>query len=258
MDYEKGAWIRVTRANPCKICEKGSWCSVSEDGEVVRCMRAQNNRPSPGKDGTVGYIWQLTEKVDIDKLIQHEKKDKPERLTLEQIAELHDKFVGHREAERKREEEGEKLGVRPSTLRSMEVGVGWDERGAEFSSWPSRNGDGKIVGIVRRYASGKKLTYPGTSNSGVFTPAWWWHRMGPVLIVEGGSDTAALTDANLCALGRPSNTGGAQFIARMMQRHRPAAKLLVIVEEDVKDTSKIPARLNHREDCEGCLMCWPG
>ncbi len=33
------AWGRVTRHEPCPICEKGDWCKVSPDGAVACCMR---------------------------------------------------------------------------------------------------------------------------------------------------------------------------------------------------------------------------
>lgn len=257
---ERTNWIRVRRGRACKICEKESWCSISEDGAVARCMRAENGHPSPGKDGSIGYIWQLKERIDVEELIRHEKKAAPERLDQSQIDELHGSMCRHPEAERKRTEEAEALGVRLKVLKELEVGVGWSDRGEEFSSWPSRNGLGQVVGIVRRFKGGKKLTYPGTSNSGLFMPQHWWHRMGPIFLVEGGSDTAALTDANLVAIGRPSNLGGAQFLVEQMRRHgvenRP---VLVVCEEDEKDVSKIPARLNHDDlHCRGCLMCWPG
>jgi len=32
------AWVRVTRHDPCPICEKDRWCKVSPDGAVAMCM----------------------------------------------------------------------------------------------------------------------------------------------------------------------------------------------------------------------------
>jgi len=32
-------WVRVTRHDPCPICENDSWCKVSPDGAVAMCMR---------------------------------------------------------------------------------------------------------------------------------------------------------------------------------------------------------------------------
>ena len=32
-------WSRVSRLNPCRICDGKSWCAVSNDGHVAKCMR---------------------------------------------------------------------------------------------------------------------------------------------------------------------------------------------------------------------------
>ena len=32
-------WHQVTKQEPCAICGKGDWCTVSDDGEVAGCMR---------------------------------------------------------------------------------------------------------------------------------------------------------------------------------------------------------------------------
>jgi hypothetical protein len=32
-------WSRVTRRDPCPICEGDSWCSVADDGTAVCCRR---------------------------------------------------------------------------------------------------------------------------------------------------------------------------------------------------------------------------
>lgn len=250
-------WIRVSKSAPCPICEKPDWCSMSSDGKAVRCMRAQNERRSKGRDGQVGWIWTLDDPIP-DHVIQANKTKKVNRLSLDDIKTLHRKHFLHHEAEAARREIADKLNIRTAVLRSMEVGVGWTDRGEQYTSWPSRSAEGKVIGIIRRFASGKKLTYPGTSNAGVFTSAFWWIPMGPVFIVEGGSDTAALTDANLCVIGRPSNTGGAQVIAEMIARRRTKSECFVVTEMDEKDESNIPKRLNHPPECPGCHLCWPG
>ena len=50
---QKTKWIRVKKNSKCPICEKPDYCSVSEDGCVVRCMRIPSDKPSEGKDGFV-------------------------------------------------------------------------------------------------------------------------------------------------------------------------------------------------------------
>ncbi|WP_171475045.1 hypothetical protein [Frigoriglobus tundricola] len=48
---------------------------------------------------------------------------------------------------------------------------------------------------------------PG-SKRGLTLPTGWRDRPGPVFVVEGPTDAAALTAAGLAAVGRPSNAGG--------------------------------------------------
>lgn len=257
--FMKDEWVRVSKSAPCKVCERPNWCGFSADGQRARCMRAQNDHPSTGRDGSVGWIWKLTEPIPTDIVEAERKKKSHRRLSLEEVAVLHERHFHHPNAESMREKEAERLGVSLGVLRRMEVGIGWtDERAEEYSSWPCRDATGAVVGLTRRFTGGRKLTYPGTSNSGIFLPDHWWLPMGPVFIVEGGSDTAALASANLCVMGRPSNVGGANHVASLIGRRKPGAMCYVVTEMDEKDTSRIPARLNHPDGCNGCRLCWPG
>ena len=36
---------RVTKANPCPICGKTSWCLVAEDGAFAVCPRTHSHKP---------------------------------------------------------------------------------------------------------------------------------------------------------------------------------------------------------------------
>jgi putative DNA primase/helicase len=51
---------RVTQHNPCPICGKTKWCSVSDDGAWVICMNEQSDRPTT--DGK-GWMHRLTPPV---------------------------------------------------------------------------------------------------------------------------------------------------------------------------------------------------
>src|SRR5581483_8595311 len=44
----------------------------------------------------------------------------------------------------------------------------------------------------------------------------WQEKDGPVYITEGPSDVLALTALNLAAIGRPSNVGGVEHLARLL------------------------------------------
>jgi hypothetical protein len=150
----------------------------------------------------------------------------------------------------------EQIGVSEKSLELLSVGVGWDKNGREYASFPSRNGRGQICGITRRYDNGEKKTYYGTSNGGIFCVPNWWTFSETVYIVEGGTDVAAMTDAGLASLGRPSNVGGISVLAEFLRRHRPA-RIVVIGEHDQKLEKR--GTVNQcPPNCTGCAFCYPG
>ena len=156
-----------------------------------------------------------------------------------------------------RSELSESLNVTIGSLELLRVGVGWDTHdGARFASFPSRNADGKIIGITRRYRNGQKKTYRGTSNGVFYTPEWY-KTGGVVLIVEGASDVAAAISMGICSIGRSSNIGGVPEIKRLLAEHAPGRPIVVIGENDEKP-HKRGIHDYCPKDCEGCPHCFPG
>lgn len=160
-------------------------------------------------------------------------------------------------AHQKRCEVADQLSVSVTSLEDLRVGVGRDEwNNAEFSSWPSRDHTGQIIGYVRRYADGAKRTNQGGSTGVFYTPNWCKHP-GPVFIVEGGSDVAACESAGLCAIGRASNTHGGEYIKRMIEAAQCKKRIIVIGERD-EVASKRGTISSCQKDCGGCAFCFPG
>lgn len=57
-----GGFVNVTHRNPCPICGKPDWCSVSEDGNVVLCRRAGNPAETRyDKNGGSYWIHRLSD-----------------------------------------------------------------------------------------------------------------------------------------------------------------------------------------------------
>ena len=155
----------------------------------------------------------------------------------------------HSSAARKIAELSHALELSINSLCALQVGIGWDHAGREFASFPSRNHEGKVIGITRRYAGGIKRTYPGTHN-GLFYVNEWNEMPGPLLIVEGATDVAACLSIPIAAIGRPSNTGGFSYLRRMLMRYR--SEVIVVGERDRK-LDRCCAK-----NCRGCSWCWPG
>ena len=55
------AFVEVTRAKPCQICGKSSWCSVSTTREVLICRRKQHEGAvvKEDKNGELYFVYDL-------------------------------------------------------------------------------------------------------------------------------------------------------------------------------------------------------
>lgn len=235
-------WVRVSRKSPCRICEKWDYCTQLMSGKLARCMRVESEKPSTQG----GWIHR----------INGEPVAAPKEITkLKNVGEIAKKMFNTPDAKDRRAKLAAQLGVSAKSLRELGVGVGYD-RGGEFMSFPSRGVKGQVIGITRRYWDGEKKTMAGTSN-GIFAVQGWWKLEGPICIVEGASDVAALFSHGLCGLGRPSNTGGVPILAEFLKRRGQGRKILVVGENDRK-----PERMGLVGtcdlDCAGCAWCWPG
>ena len=244
----ENTWIRVTRSEPCPICDRPDYCTRTTDGTAVKCMRVESDLPDKGKLG--GWIHKMTDPLP----------PKPEAKRVEKKPDWTvecRKMFEHDKAHAKRCEVADLLKVSVEALEALRVGYGVDEwNGREFSSWPSRDNDGRCIGYVRRYADGSKRTNQGGTTGLFYVPTWYTHP-GPVFIVEGGSDVAACESHNLNAIGRASNTYGGHWIKKMIRQCCPR-KLIVVVGERDENPSRRGTVASCTVNCRGCAFCWPG
>lgn len=243
-------WRRVSRNEPCPVCGKPDYCTRSVNGQVVRCMRVESEKPVEDKHGSIGWLHALSNPLPPM------PPPKPSEQKGDWTEECKEMFY-HTLAHQKRCSLSDSLAVSVESLELLRVGIGWDEwNGAEFSSWPSRDNNGKIIGYVRRYNDGSKRTNQGGST-GVFYSEAWNTRPGPLWIVEGGSDVAACESAGLSAIGRASNTHGGDWIRQMIDQCCPDKRVIVVGERD-----EVPEKRGRVSsctiNCRGCSFCWPG
>lgn len=256
----KSSWSRVNRSEPCPVCGGTTWCTVSGDGSAARCMRVESDKPSSARDGTVAYLHVL---ADRPAMAPAPKKPAAAPVAkIDNVPQLAMSFRDAAGAGQKRLELARELRVSVRSLEAAWVGLGRNpDSGREFGSFPSRDGAGKIVGITRRFPDGRKLTYPGTSNGGVFACERWWDLPGPVFVVEGPSDVCAMHSAGLAAVGRSSNVAGAEVISQMLSRRIGRDRQVIVVcEDDRKSEAEVAAKtaIPHDPECPGCQRCWPG
>ena len=129
------------------------------------------------------------------------------------------------------------IGLPRLALDSLPL-IGYD---AEKKCWtfPERDHSGRIIGIVQRFRNGRKISMSG-SRRGLTIPARWRERDTPIVIVEGASDTLALSLCGISCVGRPSNTGGSEFLAALLAGFD--REIVVLGENDRKESGLWPGR----------------
>ena len=240
-------WKRVSKQEPCVICKHPDWCQRGE--RVAQCMRIESDRPT--KDG--GWLHPLDAKL-ID--AEHQKPEaKPAKSDSDYAA------IWEPRAKRWFANQIDSiarlaaiLGVSKDALDMLRVG--YDEHD-KFWTFPERNERGQVVGITRRFENGQKLCAVGSKRGLTFVDDWQdWP--GSCYVVEGASDVAAMLTMGLCAIGRPSNVGGVEYLTKLIRGfERP---IIVMGERDKKNHDDLAPQMQtgHNDECIGCHRCWPG
>ncbi len=225
---ERDDWRRVSKRYPCPICDKPDWCAVSADGSVALCQRVE----SPKLIGEAGWLHRLrdgerTAGRSIGRL--RFRSPSSDGANLDGLNAKHRASVTFSELERLSHE----LGVSVESLQRL--GIGWCGWGWTF---PMTDAGGNLRGIRVRKCNGVKLAVTG-SRDGLFIPdpqddldtldALDTSSGGasPLLICEGPTDTAAMLDLGLDAVGRPSCRGGSALLVDLMRCRRPDEVVIV-------------------------------
>ncbi|MCY2989939.1 MAG: hypothetical protein NTY19_19015 [Planctomycetota bacterium] len=132
------------------------------------------------------------------------------------------------------------LGVTPASLRTLHVGV-LRERDNVCFMFPEFNAAGQVIGILKRAADGDKRAITG-SKRGIYLPTGWQNWPGPIFVVEGPSDCAALTTMELAAIGRPCATGGVDHLVEVLADVPAERDIIVVGELDAKSDGRWPGK----------------
>ena len=225
MSDNPGNWRRVSRTEPCPICAKPDWCSVSADGAAVLCQRVQEG--SVRRVGDAGWLHRLRDDrgwrgprprtifVPVIHAPLRTIIDFPALARQYSAAVQPEALAGL----------ARELGVPVASLHRL--GIGWS-REHEAWSFPMRNSAGHVRGIRLRRPSGRKLSVAG-GKEGVFLPV---DLAGDVLLLtEGPTDCAALLDLGFSAVGRPSCTGGTALLVELVKDRKPR-QVVVVADAD--------------------------
>jgi len=251
-------WIRVTRSEPCPICESPDWCGISQDKQVAHCMRVESDKAVDSG----GWIHRLNSKQL--RTLPRSRQATKKRLSAK---ELHAKWAPiakkmHKQAGDNVTRLARSLGVASWALDELHVGYGTVD-GLKCWTFPEQDARRQVIGIKTRLVipiKGNNKLYARGSRPGL-TYTWdFLDYAGPVHIVEGGSDTAAGLTLGLAVIGRPSNVGGVNYLAPLLRNYAGDKRIVVFAERDRKkhDDLKPMVRAKHDPKCPGCMRCWPG
>lgn len=234
---------RSTRSEPCPACG-GAGCSFSDDVSLLVCWRSDGRSVagwryvSPGSSGGSLYAREGSSDQSIRAKVEHLDR---ERLTGSAVwAARVDKYLADREAAAQRQRLAQDLGVDVWSLAALSVG--WKPGAYEVGAWtyPLRTAAGEIVSVGlrvdrddqrQRYDSdGGKTKSPAGL---VFVPGRWLAASGPVLVVEGMSDAAAIDSIRLDVVGHPGNSPAGKLLDELekLLRAVPADREIVRIAE---------------------------
>lgn len=201
-------YARVTRSRRCPVCNRLDWCLVARDGSGSICARVESTK----RIGEAGWLHAVGSSP-----IASRTAARPVRRSVADLSEIADRCeaaltIGARERL------AASLGVTSASL--VALAVGWMER-PESWTFPMRDSDMRVIGIRLRLTDGRKLSVRG-GHEGCFIPRDTIGDMTETIIVcEGPTDTAAILDAGLPAIGRPSCRGGVEIVKAVL-RNREA------------------------------------
>jgi hypothetical protein len=127
----------------------------------------------------------------------------------------------------------------PEEVLDVLADVGVNEEG--HTTFPERDADDQIIGILKRTLQGQKKTMKD-SNRGLHIPKTWRTMEGPVFIVEGPTDVLAMLAAGLRCIGRPSNNGGAAHLIELLKELPADTPIVIVGENDKKENDLWPGK----------------
>lgn len=221
-------WHNASKKEPCPICQKTDWCSLSNDGILCVCKRVPS--PYPTKSGN-GWI--------------HVLKDAPREERVYKPLPKRRLFDAEKTMENFRKEFlfSNLLPVLAKDIDLLSTSVDKFECGFSsfHSAWafPMRDGDEKVVGIrLRQKGSSKKWSVAG-SQDGLFISRGLTPREAvynglkgkELFIVEGATDAIAGLSLGLPCVGRSSCNTGGEHLLRLCERLR-VSRVTIIADND--------------------------
>lgn len=279
---------RTGPGNPCRVCgddSKDSKC-LTADGRIcdrVYVCRRDPVDPSQWKriaGPSDGDFYTYANVDDLEKKPKGGKtKASGPSAVNEKIAADAAVWAANLSANWKYAEGLGKLlgGIPDSIFRLFQLGLNgtiyWkpetpeldNQVGGKFTI-PERNGAGLIVGCATRFefkdrtlqVDGKPVTSVKKTElgheRGLTIPDGWMDRPGPLFLVEGFTNTAAMTACGLPCIGRPGNMAGVEYLAELLADWPEDRPIVVVGDYDEKNGKNGQPEKKHPDG----TFIWPG
>lgn len=128
------------------------------------------------------------------------------------------------------------LGVSPESLEDLRVA--WSEPDGCWL-FPERDHQKRIIGLMKRFPDGTKRFVSG-GRRGLYIPTSFSDRKSEIIVVEGGSDTAAGLTLGWNVIGRASASDGVSLLISLLKSAK--GRICVLGDNDPKRDGTWPGR----------------
>ena len=246
-------------ANPCPVCGTGTKnCRLGNDGELQLCRlppdrHADSERwheipkKNPANEWRQFIPRDVQEQRDVDwrrgnTPPRPRMTNKTEKPPIDWNAKA-DGYARRFLAEKQYQQMlAERLRLPVKSIAAVSgIGCFDTQKDGTVFTFPEFDGAESIIGIIRRFPNGDKIAI-AQSSRGLSLPDMWKAGDGPIFIVEGPSDTIAMSHAGLCCVGRPSAILGAEQLAELLKDWPKDRPIIVVGEYDRKDDGSWPGK----------------
>ena len=236
-------WHNVSRREPCPICKKPDWCTLSNDGMMCVCKRVPS--PHPAKSGQ-GWVHVLVERPRREYVPRMPRR--PQRRLFDAEAAM----IGYRaEFQAWKPKDGitdwnsmdcmqEDLWLYREAIAKLRPG-----RSAFHQAWafPMLDGSAKCVGIrLREFGGCKKWSVSGSRDGLFYDPdlqpreAVYNSVKGrEIVVVEGATDAIAGYSLGLPCVGRSSCGTGGDALRVLCDRLKVGRVTIVTDNDEYKE-----------------------
>lgn len=232
-----GAWHNVSKREPCPICHKPDWCTVSNDGMMCVCRRVESQHPA--KSG-MGWVHVLVERPKREYVPRMPQRPKPKLFdaaaTMAGFRAEVEMPGGGKDIFDSMLEIANDLNLCAAHIDRLLVG-----RSAFHRAWafPMLDGQGKTVGIrLREYGSSRKWSVAGSRDGLFYDPqlepreAVYNGLAGrELVVVEGATDTIAGYCLGLPCVGRSSCGTGGDMLRDLCSRLK-VGRVTIVTDND--------------------------